>query len=417
MRSQLGRLTLAALVATALWGPATAQEITPLAPPDMSRYLRWGPFRVRPGIQIPALGYDSNVFYRSTGNEVGDYFVAIAPTINGVVLFGHRAFLTFDERLEFYAYATEHALNYFNQFGQARVTVPFRRWGVYADLGYNRTRDRPIDAQDIRPIRIDAPFGAGAIVKFGWRTDAEFGFTRGRYTAYDPDEKCDPSVTPGCLTIAQLNDRTETGLRVLARYLAFGRTRIVLTAVDHRISFDEEAVERNGRERRILPGLDFGIGGRVFGNFHVGYARFDLSRAGATDFSGVVGDAAVGYRLGGLGSYLSLQGGRDVRYSVLESADLFTYSNGTLTLVKYFNRFLGMEAGAGHGTLRFLGDSSGRVDVLDQGTLGIRLRLSENDIGRRVEYAFRYVLTRRNSTIDSLDQTRGTIGFGLSYGY
>src|SRR6476661_7848528 len=120
MRSKLGRLALAGVIASALWGPAEAQEITPLEPPDMSRYLRWGPFRVRPGIQIPALGYDSNVFYRSTGNEVGDYYVAIAPTINGVVLFGHRAFLTFDERLEFYAYASQHDLNYFNQFGRAR---------------------------------------------------------------------------------------------------------------------------------------------------------------------------------------------------------------------------------------------------------------------------------------------------------
>jgi hypothetical protein len=47
----------------------------------------------------------------------------------------------------------------------------------------------------------------------------------------------------------------------------------------------------------------------------------------------------------------------------------------------------------------------------------VRFRLSENDIGRRVEYAFRYILTRRDSTSDSLDQTRGTIGFGVAFGY
>ena len=47
----------------------------------------------------------------------------------------------------------------------------------------------------------------------------------------------------------------------------------------------------------------------------------------------------------------------------------------------------------------------------------MRFRLSENDIGRRVEYAFRYTIARRDSTLDFLDQIRGTIGFGMSFGY
>jgi hypothetical protein len=214
------RTALLALWAALAASPAVfAQSISPLEPPDLSRYLKWGPFRVRPGLTIPNLGYDNNVFYRpdeSTLPAVGDYFIALAPRVEGVVLFGHRAFLTFDERIEFYAYASESDLDYFNQFGRARVTVPFRRFGVYADFGYNRIRDRPIDSQDARPVRKEIPVGGGLILKIGWRTDAEIGVTRSTFTGRDAD---DPTIGPRI-------DRVETGTRVGARYLAFGRTRV-----------------------------------------------------------------------------------------------------------------------------------------------------------------------------------------------
>jgi len=412
------RPVLVACALAAAAAPALAQEISPLEPPDTSRYLRWGPIRIRPGLSIPNFGYDNNVFYRpdnSTEPQVGDYYIAIAPRASGVVLFGHRAFLTFDERLEFYVYAQQHEVDYFNQLGRMRLTVPFRRFGLYGDLGYDRIQDRPIDAQDSRPIRKELPTGGGLIAKVGWRTDGELGFTHSRFTGEDPDDPCQPGG--GCFTIGQRIDRVESGIRLKARYLAFGRARILLDASRRTIEFDDPAVQRDGKERRILPGLDFGLGGRVFGTLHVGWANFDLKRAGAADFRGTVADVALGYRFGGSGSYITLIGARDVRYSVLESTDLYTYTGAETTFVKYFNRFLGMELGGGRGTLDFLGDAAARRDDLLTGTAGIRFRISENDLGRRVEYAFRYVFTRRDSTDDSLDQTRGTVGFGVSFGY
>jgi len=407
-RRLLWLLLFAALAAP----PIFAQSISPLDPPDTSRYLRWGPLRVRPGLTIPNLGYDSNVFYRpddSPEPQVGDYFIALAPRVDGLVLFGHSAFLTFDERIEYYAYASETELNYFNQFGSARLTVPFRRFGVYGDIGYFRTRDRPLEAQDARPIREELPVGVGLIVKFGWRTDAEFGLTRDRLTASDED---DPTIGPR-------NDRVEKGLRMSARYLAFGRTRVLLDTSRRTIRFDDELAARlrDGNERRALVGLDFGLGGRIFGTVRAGWSSFDLTLPGATEFHGVVANMALGYSFGESGSRLTLTGSRDVNYSIYESTNLYTQTGGSLTLIKYFNRFLGGEIGAGRSRLVFLGDPQDRVDGYTTGTVGIRFRISENDLGRRVEYAFRYVRSFVNSTQDSLDQNRGTIGFGVSFGY
>ena len=393
--------------------PAIAQDISPLEPPDTSRYLQWGPLRVRPGLTIPTFGYDSNVFYSTddADDQVGDYFINISPRVDGLVLFGHRGFLTFTERLEFYVYASEHDANYFNQLGRARFTLPLGNYGIYVDGGYDRVRDRPADADDIRPIRREIPFGTGLIFKFGWRTDAEIGYARSRFTGEDPDAL----PCPGCFTIEQRIDRVEEGLRLNARYLMFGRTRFTLRASQRDIVFDEPAVERDAHERRVVPGLDFGLGGRISGTLRAGWANFDLDRPGAEDFQGGIADIALMYRLGGFGSSLALRAQRDIRYSVLESTDLYTYSGGELTFVRYFNRFIGMELGGGRYTLDFLGDP--REDDILRGSAGVRFRLSENDLGRRVEYAFRYTLARRDSTEPFYDSTRGTIGFGMSFGY
>ena len=401
-----------ALLLVASAHAALAQSISPLDPPDTARYLKWGPFWVRPGLTIPNLGYDSNVFYRpdeSTEPQVGDYFIALAPRIEGVVLFGHSAFLTFDERIEYYAYASQTELNYFNQLGSARLTVPFRRFGFYGDIGYYRTRDRPLEAQDARPIRKDLPVGAGAILKLGWRTDAEFGLTHDRLSASDPDDA----------TIGPRNDRVEKGLRLKARYLAFGRTRVLLDASRRKITFDDAltAALRDGNERRTLVGLDFGLGGRIFGTVRAGVSNFDLDLPAARDFRGMVADVALGYSFGESGSRLTLTGARDVRYAIYESSNLYVYTGGELTLVKYFNRFIGAEIGGGRANLGFLGDPQNRVDNYTTGAVGIRFRISENELGRRVEYAFRYIRTAVNSTRDDLDQNRGTIGFGVSFGY
>jgi hypothetical protein len=64
-----------------------------------------------------------------------------------------------------------------------------------------------------------------------------------------------------------------------------------------------------------------------------------------------------------------------------------------------------------------LGDPTDRVDTNTTGTLGLLFRVSENSLGRRVEYALRYTRWIVNSTVNTLDRNRGTIGFGVSFGY
>ncbi|HEX4823525.1 MAG TPA: outer membrane beta-barrel protein [Candidatus Polarisedimenticolaceae bacterium] len=429
------RKLLVALILGLATLSARAQEISPLEPPDTSRYLQWGPLRVRPGLIIPTFGYDDNVYAipnDSTFPRLGTYFVALAPRAEGLVLFKHWAFLTFDEKLEFYLYAPvknsdsypvalqkaieQTNLNYFNQYGTARLTVPFRRIGIYWDFGFNRTRDRPYDAQSIRPIRKEYPLGIGLVTKFGWRTDSEIGVFSTRMNAELSNDPCE-APGAGCATVAQVNNRTESGARWKARYLMFGRTRLLVDVGARKIDFDDPvtAAHRNGDERRFTAGLDFGLGGRIFGNFHVGEATFDLTDPTQADFRGVVADVALGYDFGSSGSRVIVTGTRDVRYSIYDVSPLYLYTGGDATFIKYFNRFIGMEISGGLAALDFLG--SDRVDDITTGGAGIRFRVSENDLGRRVEYAFRYTRTKIDSSVATNNQNRGTVGFGVTVGY
>ncbi len=396
------RLACAAVAAALLWLPALAGE--PLEPPDLSRYLRWGPLRVRPGVVLSNLGYDDNVFYRTGAQDkVGDYTATISPKLEGVALFGHRAFLTFSEQLDFVLYKTYRGQDFINQLGSARVTFPFRRFGVFADAGLNIVKERPIDQFDLRPERRETKFGGGVIVPFGWRTDVEAGGWSTRYRYRDPDSS---AVYP---------DRTERTSRVKLRYLVFGRTRLTLGVQQGDIRFEKSADDRDATQWTVLPGVEFGEGGRLSGSLRVGRSRLNMKAQEKPDFSGTVGEAALAYRFGA-GTTLEAKWKREAAFAVYEDYYLSNSYEGKI--VQYFNRLIGAEASTGIWSTSFP-DSLRRDRILQYGA-GIRLRLSQNDLGRRVEYSLKVTRWRLNSSpaeFDYLDQSHSTVGITATLGY
>ena len=199
--------------------PAAAQS-EKLEPPDLARYLRWGPLRARPGVELSNLGYDSNILFNQAGDSVGDYTVTISPKLEGLVLFGDRAFLTFRERLDYTAYAKNQELNYFNDRGTARITVPFSRFGVFGDLKLENVHFRPGDRENIRPEQKLRDVGFGAIFLPGWRTEVEVQHHLSNYRykedADDPiggvEERlaCDEARSHK-LCVAQISDVLDEG--------------------------------------------------------------------------------------------------------------------------------------------------------------------------------------------------------------
>jgi hypothetical protein len=397
--------------ALALSAAPLLAEADPLEPPDLARYVRWGFLRARPTVTFSNFGYDDNIFYR-TGDapKQGDYTARISPSLAGLVLLGDRAFLTFDEKIDITAYLEFTEESYAEQRGSARLTIPFGSMGVYVDGALNRTQERPVDVQDIRARKNEDKLGAGVILKLGWRTDVEIGQSHNRITNSDPDF----GTNSEGLTIEQLLDRVEEGGRLRARYKIAGKTRLTLDAGRTTATFDDQTVQRDSVDERVLPGVDFGEGGTLSGSLRYGYANLDSKAPELSDYYGPVWDAKVAYR-GTSRTTLQVGGKRQVGFAIYLGNQYYLNRTYDLRLIHYVNRSIGFEAGGGLGRLDF--PDSLRQDRIDTYDLGIRLRLRENDLGRRLEYSFKYTTYRQDSNVDSFDQSRSSLGFGAVVGY
>ncbi len=393
------------LAALCVAGGGARAEQDPLEPPDLGRYLRWGPVRARPSLALTNVGYDDNVYQKTDAPAVGDYTGTLSGRADFLVLFGRRAFLTANGRLDYTAYARESSQSFWNEYASGRLTVPLRRFGVYADLAANRYKERPVDQVDARTDVREDRIGAGFLLDLGWRTDAEIGTVRTSWEYDDPDN---PSI-------GRSLDRTETGARALVRYRALGRTRVLLEAESLDVAFESAEMGRNATLRRLLPGLDFGEGGRLSGTIQIGPGRLDPEAPETPPFSGTVGEAKVAYRLGS-GTTLVAEGRRDVRFAAYQSDVYYLVRSYDLKAIHYFGRAWGIELGGARSRLDFPLTPE-RVDRGDRAEAGIRLRLMENSLGRRIEYVLKVTHWRIESTQEFRNQSRTVLGFGAVVGY
>jgi hypothetical protein len=401
------------LLAGLVLAPALASS--KLEPPELDRYMRWGPLRVRPGFTISNLGYDDNIFYRSD-DKVGDFTATLSPKLDGLVLFGDRAFLTFREQFDYTLYLDNEDQNYTNNRASARFTLPLGNFGFFANAALNDVKYRPLDRDDIRPERRESRLGAGVIARPGWRTEIEIGHSISDYSHSDPGAGND--------TLDERLDRRETTSMMEVSYRLQGRTDLLLRGLTRDIEFDylytlvDPPVDRATDEWRMLGGFRFGEGGILTGTLLVGHARIDAVDTTLPDLSEIIGEAELIYRLSGSTKIL-LEGERLPGFAVYDVNTYYLNSAIEARVVHYLNRLFGLEAGARAGRLTFPEQTGvlAREDDIRRYEAGVRFRLFENSIGRRIEYSFKIGRFRRESTDDNYDQSRTTYSFGAVVGF
>lgn len=377
-----------------------------LEPPDPGRFLRWGPLRVRPGLDLTNLGYDDNIL-RDPDQRVSDFTATVTPHLDGLVLFGDRAFLTFSERLSYTAYLDNTDQSFFDHRGKTRLTLPFGKIGAFADLGLARNRERPIDLESIRPRRDERLYGGGVVAGFGWRTEIELGY---RQTDYEYSE-----LEAGS-TVAQRLDRVEEGLALEARYRVKGRTRLTLDVDREDVRF-EQSTAKDARRTSTLVGVELGRGGPLTGTARLGWADIEALDPSVPAFSGLVGDASLSWRLGG-GLRLQWSLERDQEFSLSEDSRYYRATEVETRALRYLNRIIGIEAGLGVGRLTFHeGRLDDRVDEILRYEVGVRFRLAENSLGRRIEYAILLRHYDRRSSVPGLDNSATALGVNAVVGF
>jgi hypothetical protein len=395
---------------------------TKLEPPDIERYRRWGPIRVRPLLEVEDVGYDDNIFSQSTEPE-DDYTATVAPSIDGLVLLGSRAFLQFEERLEWVVFADNRDQSYLNQLGEGRLTFPFRRMGVFTDFRLDRVQERPQDREDLRRNRDTNGFGAGVLLLPGSRTEIELA---GTWTTWSfEDEDADPRFPASAL------DRSEDGAALAARYDLNGRMWLTFDLAAESIEFDDPAEGRDSDERTTLGGLEFGDVSPLRGAARLGWTAIESADPGQPSFTEPVGTIAVSYQLNPRAT-LFVNARREAGFSASSDSAYFLIAEQELRFLTYLTHHIGVEAGAEVGSLTFPdarpdSDDFGRADDTRRYDVALRLRLRENSMGRRLEYRLRASRYHRDVTcerwanfpecpeLDDID--RGTIGLGMVVGF
>jgi hypothetical protein len=405
--------------------PARAEIETELDPPDLSRYLKWGPVRVRPRLEIKNVGYDSNIFV-TEANKEGDNTATLVPKFEGLVLLGNRAFFEFDEQFEYTVYAQHSGLNFWNQRGNGRVTLPFDRFGFYVEGVLNYTRDRPVDQQDIRPRRDETGLELGMIALLGWRTEVAFSHLSTDWRHTDPDD-------PASDISARL-DRTSTQFKVEAKYFLKGYTSLTLDATFGGIDFDAPLVidnpaqpeydglyDKDSDDWSVLVGVHFKRGGPFSGEARIGHAVIDVLDPALTDLKEVVGNIDIAYRLAS-STRLQLKAERRPGFTVSGSQTYFLLTSYEGRMIHFLNRRFGLEAGAWFGTLAFPPTfppvaAAPREDTITHYDIGLRVWMGQNSMGNRVEYSFRIGDYSRDSNQDIDDLSRTTISVNAIIGF
>ena len=411
-------------------GEANAQIRSALEPPDLDRYLRWGPLRVRPSFQIRNVGYDDNILLRATP-RISDYRATLSAGAEGVVLLGNAAFLTFDQRFDYTAYLETSEQNFLNTNTRARMTVPFGGFGFFGEFEITDAQERPVDREDIRPQRRTDRFNVGAIATLGWRTEIELAVGRQDWRFSDTDgtslDPNDPNAVP--FVTENLNRDVDTA-RLSATYRLKGRAQLTLRYEREDVEFEFPGriigvgdVRRDAVETRILPGIRFGDGGALTGHVELGRSEIEAESPELPDFSGLAADAELLYRPGRRTSF-RLVYLRRPGYEISSNNRLLLNETIALRSVRYLNRVFGVELGTSETTIELFpsisGDfagTDGRVDTLLRYDVGLRLRMSENSIGRRIEYAFRVGRYRRESTDPNFDNSQSTFGIDAIVGF
>jgi hypothetical protein len=290
--------------------------------------------------------------------------------------------------------------------------------GFFTDLTLNRAKERAVDREDLRPERDEAHVGVGVILEPGWRTQIELALTRSDWSYSDPND------VVGEVSISDVLDRREDGTLLRAGYELAGRTDLTLDAWVKTIDFDHAREggagpeDQDSREWQVLPGVRFRQGGALSGSARVGHAEIDAADPARPDFSDVVGEAALAYRLNSR-TTLRLEGRRLPGFALFEDSTYFLDTSWSLRGVYFWSRSFGVESGGSRGRLTFPGSpgAGGREDRTRSHDVGVRVRLAENTLGRRVEYTLRLGRYRRDSELSSLDQSRTTVSLGAVVGF
>jgi hypothetical protein len=364
-----------------------------------------GPLGANVRFVLRNVGYDTNVYFGATENQVKDYTFTAGPAIDAYIPLRKRIVFHIYESPQYVYYKETARERTWNNFFTGDVHFIFNRFVLSAGVESSRAKER-WNSEITIPIyrKLNAVRGA-AFVQLATRTSFEVSYRMARYN-YGETELSDLGYG------TQLN-RDEHYLDITAYREFSSRTRFFLDAEYGYAEFKDRSTMKNSQSYSTHAGLEFEPFGKVKGTVKIGYKYFNSVWPQRKDFKGIVGDSRVSYRMTRL---LTVRGSysRDVQYSIWYDSTFFLESAYGLGASVYLFRNIRLDYDYNRGKSDYPEEFhiEKRLDIFNIHTVAIYVRLRETT-------ALGLVATRRirNSTLDWADDNRALIGLNLTYDF
>ena len=347
---------------------------------------RVGPFYLVPRIKLNNIGYDANVYReREEDDPVTDYTATFSPEVTAYLLAGHSLILSFRENPEYVYYMnTERERRWNHVFSPEVKWQLFNRFVLGGKYNYSNRRHRFSTEVDYRVNVQIKQYEGSLFYETARRTSLGVRYSHENLTYQDVD-------VPGAeFPWFQRLSRNEEGISGEFYYQVLSDSYFFIKGGYTSYRFlDEDAAWRDSDSRQVYAGLQFPMLGRMRGTLSLGYKSFKPLDEELADFSGLVGNADMEYRM----RRLRFRAGytRDNRFSYW-SESLFYIENQIKAGVSFYvSSSLRLDYDYRHGNNDYLEDSwwrgpegdvilIQRNDVYDTHKAGVAVRILR-DIG------------------------------------
>ena len=376
---------------------------------------RFGPFRIRPSLELRNVGYDNNVYQmRQENDPIGDYTASIALPFTFYLPFRDRMIAYFDVSPGYDFYLNEKQQSGFiYSYSPGLRFLFFNRFVLSGSYLYQKQKQRPTAEFD-RRIYVDTDgFDASLFYESGLVSAIGFSGSKRKIRYEDIEEGLSYAVA---LNREERNGRFEFYHRI------FIESDFFLTAgyTDYRFE-NIESRWRDSYSYEVTSGIRFPLLGRARGELSLGY-RWLINREDEKKrFSGLIGDTGLEFRLGWFN--LRFQFNRDFQFSYSTSSLYFTSHRFGTGLSFYLTQRIRLDYDFSYGESQYpeaelvrMPDGSAeqikRKDKYLTHSAGIVFRIKRNiGIGLTVNY------WERDSNILGVGRSRGFIGGYLTYDF
>ncbi|MBD3414293.1 MAG: outer membrane beta-barrel protein [Candidatus Aminicenantes bacterium] len=253
-----------------------------------------GPFYLMPRIRLRNIGYDGNVYReREEDDPVQDYTATFSPEVTAYLLVGHSMILSFRENPEYVYYVNQERERRWNHIYSPEIKWKlFNRFVLGGKYNYANRRYRFSTEVDFRVNVQTKQYEGSLFYETARETSLGVRYLHQNFTYQDVDVP--GTVFPWFSRLSRDED-TVTGelyYQLLSDSYFFLRGGYT----QHRF-LDVEASWRDSDSRQMFAGLQFPLLGRMRGTLSLGYKWFVPLDEEREDFSGLVGNADMEYRL------------------------------------------------------------------------------------------------------------------------